>query len=74
MLTAIPRYGARVLPNTIQVISAIDAAGQFIDGPHIREFETAFARRFGDVHAVSTSFSRVACYYALKSLDLRPGG
>lgn len=74
MLTAIPRYGARVLPNTIQIISAIDAAGQFVEGPHIRDFETAFARRLGGVHAVSTSFSRMACYYTLKALDLPRGG
>jgi len=74
MLTAIPRYGARVLPNTIQVISAIDEAGQFIEGPHIRAFEDAFARRFGGVEAISTSFSRMACYYALQALDLPRGG
>ena len=74
MLTAIPRYGARVLPNTIQVISAIDAAGQFIEGPHLRQFEVAFGARFGGAHAVSTSFSRMACYYTLKALDLAPGG
>ena len=74
MLTAIPRYGARVLPNTMQVIARIEAAGQLVDGPHIAQFESAFARRLGGVGAVSTSFSRMACYYTLKALDLRPGG
>lgn len=74
MLTAIPRYGARVLPNTMQVISRTEAARHFIDGPHIAQFEAAFARRLGGVRAVSTSFSRMACYYTLKALDLPPGG
>jgi dTDP-4-amino-4,6-dideoxygalactose transaminase len=74
VLTAIPRYGARVLPNTVQVISAVDAAGQLIEGPHLEQFETAFARRLGVPRAVSTSFARMACYYTLKALDLPPGG
>ena len=75
MLTAIPRYGARVLPNTIQTISAVAANGQLIDGPHIAQFEQAFAERLGHgVHAVSTSYGRMAFYYFLKSLDLKPGG
>jgi perosamine synthetase len=75
MLTAIPRYGARVLPNTIQTIAAVAANGQLIDGPHIAQFEQAFAERLGTgVHAVSTSYGRMAFYYLLKALDLKPGG
>ena len=74
MLTAIPRYGARVLPNTQEIISAIEADGHFIDGPHVKRFETAFADRLGGVRAVSASYGRMAFYYILKALDLRPGG
>ncbi len=71
---AIPRYGARVLPNTEQLISAVRKAGQFLEGPHVREFESAFEKRLGGVHAVSTSYGRMAFSYILKALDLRPGG
>jgi dTDP-4-amino-4,6-dideoxygalactose transaminase len=74
MLKAIPRYGARVLPNTEQLVGAVRRAGHFIEGPHVQEFESAFARRLGDVHAVSTSFGRMAFYYILKALDLGRGG
>jgi len=75
MLTAIPRYGARVLPNTMQTIAAVEARKQFIEGPHIAQFERAFAERLGpDVRAASTSYGRMAFYYILKALDLKPGG
>jgi dTDP-4-amino-4,6-dideoxygalactose transaminase len=73
MLTAIPRYGARVLPDTQEIIGAIEAAGQLIEGPHVRAFEKAFAERLGDVEAISTSYGRMAFYYILKALELRPG-
>jgi perosamine synthetase len=75
MLTAIPRYGARVLPNTQQIIAAMDARHELIEGPHIAQFEQAFAQRLGaDVRAVSTSYGRMAFYYILKALNLKPGG
>ena len=35
MVTAISRYGPRVIPNTMQVIEEVDARGQLIEGPHI---------------------------------------
>jgi len=73
MLTAISRYGARVLPNTQQLIQEIDGRGELIEGPHLAQFEAAFARRFGARHAVSTSFGRVAFYYLLKALDVPRG-
>jgi dTDP-4-amino-4,6-dideoxygalactose transaminase len=75
MLNAIPRYGARVLPNTEELIAEIGAAGQIIDGPHVQSFESAFAARLGGgVRAIATSYGRMAFYYILKSLGLRPGG
>ena len=48
-MTAIPRYGARVIPNTEQTIAAMRAAGQLVDGPHIAQFEKAFATRMGAI-------------------------
>jgi len=66
VLTAIPRYGARVIPNTEQTISAIRAAGQLIDGPHIARFEKAFATRMGANHAVATSYGRMAFFYLFR--------
>ena len=75
MLTAISRYGARVLPNTQEIIAACKARGEFIQGPHIAQFEAAFALRAGltPPHAVSASYGRMAFYYLLKALDLPAG-
>jgi len=72
-LTAISRYGARVLPNTEQLIAACKARGEFIKGPHITEFERAFERRAGGGVAISTAYGRIAFYHILKALDLPAG-
>jgi dTDP-4-amino-4,6-dideoxygalactose transaminase len=75
MLPAISRYGARVLPETEDIVAACKARGQFIQGPQIGEFEAAFAARHGMAasHAVAASYGRMAFYYILKALDLPPG-
>jgi perosamine synthetase len=75
VLTAISRYGARVLPDTEQIIAGCKARDEFIQGPHIAQFEAAFARRTGvpAAHAITASYGRMAFYYILKSLDLPPG-
>ena len=75
MLTAISRYGARVLPDTEQRIKGCKARGELIDGPHIAQFEAAFARRAGldPPHAIATSYGRMAFYYILEALGLPPG-
>ena len=75
MLTAISRYGARVLSNTEEIVAGCKARGEFIQGPQIAEFEAAFARRHGlDAScAIAASYGRMAFYYILKALDLPPG-
>ena len=75
MLTAISRYGARVLDNTEEIAAGCKARGEFIQGPHIAEFEAAFARRHGmePPHAVTASYGRMAFHYILKALDFPPG-
>ena len=73
MLTAISRYGARVLPNTEQIIAGCKARGEFIQGPQIAEFEREFERRAGRGTAISAAFGRMAFYYLLKALDLPAG-
>jgi dTDP-4-amino-4,6-dideoxygalactose transaminase len=73
MLTAISRYGARVLPNTEQIIAGCKARDEFIRGPDIARFEQAFAARLGTGEAISASYGRMAFYYILKALDLPPG-
>lgn len=73
MTRAISRYGPRVLPNTLEVIDHATKHGQFIDGPHINQFERAFAGRLGDVRAVATSYGRMAFYYILKAMNLPAG-
>lgn len=75
MLTAISRYGARVLPDTPQIVARLKARGEFIQGPHIAQFEAAFARRAGydPAQAIAASYGRMAFFYILKALDLPPG-
>ena len=73
MLTAISRYGARVLSNTEELVAACKARGEFIQGAQIAEFEDAFARRAGGGIAVTAAYGRMAFYYMLKALDLPRG-
>jgi len=68
VLSAIPRYGARIIPNTEQTIAAARARGQLVEGPHIAEFEKAFAARMGASHAVATSYGHMAFLYLLDAL------
>jgi dTDP-4-amino-4,6-dideoxygalactose transaminase len=75
MLTAISRYGARVLPNTEEIVAECKARGEFIQGPNIAAFEAKFARRvaYDPAQAIATSYGRMAFYYLLKALDLPAG-
>jgi len=73
MLGAVSRYGARVLPNTEQIIADCRRRGELIQGPRIEEFERAFARRMGGGYAYSTSYGRMAFFYILKAMQLPPG-
>src|SRR3989442_2078074 len=75
MLTAISRYGARVLPNTEQIVADCKARGEFIQGSHTAGFEAEFARRAGSApaHAVCASHGRMAFYYIVKALELPRG-
>jgi perosamine synthetase len=75
MLTAISRYGARVLPNTEELVAGCKARGEFIQGPQIAQFEAAFARRarMEPPQAIAASYGRMAFYYILKALEFPPG-
>jgi perosamine synthetase len=73
MLTAISRYGARVLPETEDIVARLKAHGEFIQGPQIEEFERAFEQRAGHGTAISAAYGRIAFYYMLKALDLPAG-
>jgi dTDP-4-amino-4,6-dideoxygalactose transaminase len=75
MLTAISRYGARVLTNTEEIVAGCKARGEFIQGPQIAQFEAAFAKRAGvpATQAIAASYGRMAFYYILKALELPPG-
>ena len=68
MLTAYSRYGARVIPNTEQIIAGCRERGEFIQGPAIARFEAAFAARCGGGTAIGASYGRMAFYYLLKGL------
>ncbi len=73
MLTAISRYGARVLPETEDIVAGCKARGEFIQGPQIAEFERAFEQRAGRGTAITAAYGRIAFYYILKALDLPAG-
>jgi perosamine synthetase len=73
MLSAIPRYGARIVPNTEQTRAALRARGQLVQGPHLAEFEAAFAAYVGARHAVSASYGRTAFYDLIAALRLPRG-
>src|ERR1700730_1548061 len=73
MLTAISRYGARVFPETEQLVARVRSRGEFIQGPHIAEFEHAFEQRAGSGTAIAVAYGRRAFYYILKALDLPAG-
>jgi dTDP-4-amino-4,6-dideoxygalactose transaminase len=73
MRTAISRYGARVFPETEDIVAGCKARGEFIHGPQIAEFERAFEQRAGRGMAISTAYGRIAFYYILKALDLPAG-
>lgn len=74
MLTAICRYGPRVVPDTRAIIARCRARGEIVHGPDIRHFERACAAYVGAADGVSTSFGRMALYYILQALDLPSGG
>ena len=73
MLTAISRYGARVFPETEDIVAGCKARGEFIQGPQIAEFERAFEQRAGRGTAIAAAYGRIAFYYMLKALDLPAG-
>ena len=75
MLTAISRYGARVLENTEDLVAGCKARGEYIQGPQIAEFEAAFAKRHGlePEHAITAAYGRIAFHYILKALDFPAG-
>jgi perosamine synthetase len=73
VLKAISRYGARVIPNTQELIAECRRRSELIQGPHIAEFEQAFASYHGSGRAIATSYGRMAFYYILKALGLPPG-
>src|SRR5260221_4387604 len=70
MRAAISRYGARVFPETEDIVAGCKARGEFIQGPQIAEFERAFEQRAGGGTAIAAAYGRIAFYYILKALDL----
>jgi dTDP-4-amino-4,6-dideoxygalactose transaminase len=74
MMTAVSRYGPRVVPNTIQVIDELEKRGQLVEGPHIAAFEAAFAERIGGRRAIAASYGRTAFFYVLEAFRFPAGG
>ena len=74
MLTAICRYGPRVVRDTPAIVKRCRAQGELIEGPAIRFFERACAHVVGMTDGVSASYGRMALYYILNALALPRGG
>ena len=74
-MAAIGRFGTRVVPNVSEIIQDCRARKQLVHGPHIEEFEQAFAKLLGSGHvrACSTEYGRMALYFILKAMDFPPG-
>ena len=74
-MAAIGRFGTRVVPNLSEIIQDCRARKQLVHGPHIEEFEHAFASMLGSGHVrtCSTEYGRMALYFILKSMDLPAG-
>lgn len=71
MLRAVSRYGIRVVPNAAELIAACRKRGELVRGPHIAEFEEAFAAYHAwPRRGIATSYGRMAFYYVLKALEL----
>lgn len=73
MRAAISRYGARVFPETEDIVARCKSRGEFIQGPQIAEFEHALARYVGAGTAVAAAYGRMAFYYMLQALALPAG-
>jgi len=73
VLTAICRYGPRLIPETTAIVKGCRARGELIEGPDIARFERAFASQLGVEDAVAASYGRMAFYYTLKALDFPAG-
>lgn len=73
MLTAICRYGPRIISETSTIVEECRARGEVIQGPAIEKFEQAFATSLGLNDAVATSYGRVAFYYILKAFNFPAG-
>jgi len=74
VLTAICRYGPRIIPETRTIVEDCRARSELIQGPDIARFEQAFARRLGVDDTVAASYGRMAFFYILKALDFPAGG
>ena len=74
MLTAIPRYGARVIPNTEQTIAGDSrrAASSSKDRTSQRS-STPSPRGWARAHAVTASYGRMAFYYLLAGAAIAAG-
>ena len=54
-------------------IQSVIAKTAFVGGPHVREFETAFAEKYGVKHCISCGNGTDAIYITLKALGIGPG-
>src|SRR5215467_811542 len=72
-MKAIPRYGVRHVPGSVEASLQALKEGRGVQGPAIGEFEQRFAAYHEVSDAVTASYGRMAFYYILRALDLPHG-
>src|SRR3954454_21772370 len=74
-MSAIARFGTRVVPDIQRTIQDCRDRRQLVQGPHIEMFEEEFRRFLGSGHVrtCSTEYGRMALYFILKALDFPAG-
>jgi perosamine synthetase len=59
--------------SDFEAVRAVLATGNLVQGPHVAEFEQAFARIVGVEHAIAVTNCTAALHLSLLALDVGPG-
>lgn len=73
MWKAYPRHSVNLSPGCYATLLETLVRGEVLEGPHVPDFESAFARYVGTRYAVGVSSGRAALYLALQALGFDPG-
>lgn len=74
MMFPVCRRIIHLYSGALRDVLRLTMGGKLIDGPHIGEFERAFAERVGVKHAVATATGRLALRLLLEAFERPRGG